>query len=221
MSNQPINKLQGWISIYRSIQDNELWLKEKFTKGQAWIDLLLLANFKDSEVLREYKNIVVKKGQFITSQTKLAKRWKWNRATVKKFLFFLKKEEMCSTTVYRAFEESFSLITIYNYNEYQENIPSSIPSRIPSNVRAVSINNKDNNLNKINNKRESTPLYLLNIPEEDMSILKEKINVSVVDIKRKGEELHNYCKAKGKIYKDYRALLRNALVKDFGYTFKN
>lgn len=38
--------MTGWVKIYRSIQDNDLWLAEPFTWAQAWIDLLLNANHK-------------------------------------------------------------------------------------------------------------------------------------------------------------------------------
>ena len=58
--------------------------------------------------------------------------------------------------------------------------------------------------------------YLLNIPKEDIEEFKGKYNVYDDGIKGKAEELHNYCKAKGKVYKDYKAFLSNALKKDFG-----
>ena len=38
---------QGWIKLHRTLQDNKLWYSEPLTKGQAWVDLILLANHKD------------------------------------------------------------------------------------------------------------------------------------------------------------------------------
>lgn len=58
--------------------------------------------------------------------------------------------------------------------------------------------------------------FLRNIPQDVLKELTEKYEASSTQIKRKCEELVNYCAAKGKTYKDYRAFLENALDKDFG-----
>lgn len=36
--------MEGWIKLHRKLSDNPLWTCEPFTKGQAWVDLILLAN---------------------------------------------------------------------------------------------------------------------------------------------------------------------------------
>lgn len=62
--------------------------------------------------------------------------------------------------------------------------------------------------------------YLLEIPEEDIAAFREKFEANASQIKRKGEQMHNYCEAKGKTYKNYRAFLENGLDKDFGRKVK-
>ena len=43
--------MEGWISIYRQIQDNWIWKsKEPFDKRSAWIDLLLMVNHDKQKV---------------------------------------------------------------------------------------------------------------------------------------------------------------------------
>jgi len=37
--------MEGWIRLYRKMQDNPLWTSEPFTRGQAWIDLLMIAGY--------------------------------------------------------------------------------------------------------------------------------------------------------------------------------
>lgn len=71
---------------------------------------------------------------------------------------------------------------------------------------------------KKNREEKSTARqsYLSEIPSPDLEELREKYDASATQIKRKAEELHNYCLAKGKIYKNYRAFLENALQRDFG-----
>ena len=40
--------MEGWIKLHRSISDNDLWTSEPFSRGQAFVDLILLASHKDS-----------------------------------------------------------------------------------------------------------------------------------------------------------------------------
>ena len=44
---------EGWIKLHRSIQDSWLWKKYPFSEGQAWIDLLMLANYEDEKTACE------------------------------------------------------------------------------------------------------------------------------------------------------------------------
>lgn len=57
--------------------------------------------------------------------------------------------------------------------------------------------------------------YLLKIPEEDIKMLMEKSSATSDQITSKGEDLHDYCSARSKRYKNYRAFLRNAIKRDY------
>lgn len=106
---------QGWIKLFRSLTDNSIWRCEPFTRGQAWVDLLLLANFDRSYFFKRGVKIIVERGQVARSEVELADRWKWSRTKVRKFLNDLEKEqqiEQHKTNVNK-------LITIINYNLYQ------------------------------------------------------------------------------------------------------
>ena len=42
---------KGWIKVHRQLQECWIWLdNDKFTKGQAWVDLLLFANHRDTKI---------------------------------------------------------------------------------------------------------------------------------------------------------------------------
>ena len=58
--------------------------------------------------------------------------------------------------------------------------------------------------------------FLLNLPDEIVSPYLKKFAVTDRQIREKAESLYNYCRAHGRKYKDYNAMLRNALQKDFG-----
>lgn len=79
---------------------------------------------------------------------------------------------------------------------------------------------EENRIDKRRGEKEIPPhkhkKYLLEIPESDLNALREKYEASTSQIKRKAEQMHNYCEAKGRVYKNYRAFLENGLDKDFG-----
>ena len=70
----------GWIKIYRKIQDCLIWSdKEPFDKRSAWIDLLLSANHSDQKSLFNGELIAIKRGQILTSIRMLSDKWRWSR----------------------------------------------------------------------------------------------------------------------------------------------
>jgi len=229
MSNYQINKTRGWISLYRSIQDNDLWLSEKFTKGQAWLDILLITNRKDNIIFVRGNEVKIKRGQFAYSQETLAKRWKWSRNKVIRFINSLKtRGQLVENLNDKTIQQNKYILTVYtvlNYDDYQRNDTADDTAERQQTIQQKDINNNSNNKDKENKDVRVLPHqqlnYLLNIPDEDLLYLKNKLNANTTDVKRKAEELYNYCQAKSKIYKNYKAFLRNALIKDFGYTFKN
>lgn len=106
---------EGWIKLYRQIQECPIWYSERFSKGQAWVDLLLLANHRDKKIIFNGEMMIIKRGQYITSTVKLAEKWKWNRKTVTSFLKLLECEHM----IERMSDNTKTLITIVNYEIYQ------------------------------------------------------------------------------------------------------
>lgn len=105
----------GWIKLYRQLQDCPIWYGERFSKGQAWVDLLLLANHSDKKTLFNGEIIRIGRGQYLTSMVKLAEKWSWNRKTVSSYLNMLEKEKMIT----RVSDNTKTLITIENYENYQ------------------------------------------------------------------------------------------------------
>lgn len=106
---------QGYIKLHRQLQDCWVWQGERFSRGQAWVDLLMMANHKDVKIPFGEKIEVIKRGQFITSIAKLAEKWQWSFNTVKKFLNLLENDNM----LIRKSDNTKTLITIVNYDIYQ------------------------------------------------------------------------------------------------------
>lgn len=147
---------QGWISIHRKIEDDWLWSDKPFSKGQAWIDLLLMVNHEDKGVLFNGELIEVKRGQRITSIKQLCKRWGWSNTKVVNFLKLLEQDKKI---ILEITSRKKSVVTIVNYSKYQsvnvrENVTETSEKR-QKNVTETSqkhINNNDNNENNENNE---------------------------------------------------------------------
>lgn len=88
----------GWIKLDRGIQDNFLWEDKPFAMGQAWIDLLMMANWKDNKRIYKGELIIQKRGQIITTTRALADRWGWTTKKVRKFLEVLEADAMVVVT---------------------------------------------------------------------------------------------------------------------------
>jgi len=160
----------GYIKLHRSIQDNFLWKSEPFSKAQAWVDLLLSANYADGGFFMRGIWIEVKRGQTARSELTLSKEWKWSRGKIRRFIGTLVKNKMVDTKQ----DNKTTVISIRNYEKYQplkneDGTTNDTASGTP-NGHQTDINNKNNKDNK-NKEKNIYPedskefrlsLYLLN-----------------------------------------------------------
>ena len=142
---------KGYISLWRSIQDNEIWFEEPFTRAQAWIDLLLLANHKKTFMRVRGIRLEVGRGQIGRAKETLADRWQWSRSKVMRFLNELEEYGMIEQQTSNKNSRLPRIISIVNYEKYQEN------EQQKNNKRTINEQQKDtnNNDNKLNNDNKS------------------------------------------------------------------
>ena len=140
---------KGYIKVYRDIRDHWIWTDEEepFSRGQAWIDLIMMVNHNDKDVLFNGRLIHVEKGCRITSLRRLSERWKWSIHKVSDFLNLLEKEGMIS----QVRDSKKTLITLINYGVYQSDKGSkgTVKER-PSNTQG---NHKENRRKSQGNKQ--------------------------------------------------------------------
>ncbi|EDW22107.1 hypothetical protein FO510_05800 [Bacillus pumilus] len=107
----------GWIKLHRAIRNHWLYEEERtFSRYEAWLDLLMMANHKDAKVKLGLEIIHVPEGSLITSELKLMDRWKWGKAKTRNFLKLLENDEM----IIKKSDRKKTTITICNYSVYQE-----------------------------------------------------------------------------------------------------
>lgn len=175
---------KGWISIHRKIEDDWLWNDKPFSKGQAWIDLLLIVNHEDKKILFNGDLIEVKRGQRITSIKKLCERWGWSNTKVKNFLNLLVKDNKIKLEIT---PRKTSALTIVNYSKYQDaNVSKNVTETSETTQRSVTetsrshINNNDNNENNeiimIDKEKLLQKFNKALKNKTDMSVLSKNIN---------------------------------------------
>lgn len=175
--------MEGWIKLHRKILLNPLWSAEPFTKGQAWVDILLNVNHDDNYFYVRGNKVDVKRGQLAWSEVTMSSRWHWSRQKVRRFLKLLEKEqqiEQQKSTV-------TTIITIKNFEQYQsKKTADDTAERQQKDSRRYTNNNvkNDKNVKNIANAIEkpvsqrnpdiddltSYFLKVFQLPKEDCSI---------------------------------------------------
>ena len=106
----------SWIRLHRKLMDDPLYFAEPFSKMQAWIDLLLLANFADRVTFIRGNRVTIKRGQVAYSREWFSGRWRWSRGRVERFLSMLENDRK----IVQRKSHIISIVTIVNYDFYQK-----------------------------------------------------------------------------------------------------
>ena len=136
----------GWIKLHRQLMENELYFTERFTRVQAWLDMLLLANHKPATLFLRGIEIKLNVGDLAYSMQSLSSRWRWNLRTVKKFLNWLENRQMvqCRNS------NVTTVISILRYSDYQSDTSqSAVQNTSRVQCRMHTDNNVKNEKNKI------------------------------------------------------------------------
>lgn len=110
-----MNANTGWVKIHREIQEHWIWQEKPFSRGQAFVDLVLLANHSTKKVLIGNEIEEIPRGSFVTSELKLMERWGWSKNKVRLFLKLLEKDKM----LVKDSNRKRTTINIVNYGKYQ------------------------------------------------------------------------------------------------------
>ena len=107
---------EGYISLHRTLLDNPIFNSEPYTKGQAWVAILMLTNHKEGYItVKNGKMIKIERGECGFSELALSDIFKWSRGKVKRFLILLESEKMIQQKIV----ENHSIIKVLNYDKFQ------------------------------------------------------------------------------------------------------
>jgi hypothetical protein len=108
--------MSGWIKLHRKILDNDMFNRGEFSHGQAWIYLLLIANYEDSMMHIGRNRVLVKRGEVGRSGEFLRAKFGWSRGRFSRWLTVLETNKQAVQLKRGA----TSLISICNYEDYQD-----------------------------------------------------------------------------------------------------
>ena len=106
--------LQGNVTVNKRLRRHPVWLREPFSYGQAWVDLLLLANDAPRTATVHGESFVMERGQLCWSQRALEREWNRSGEWVKRFLTFCQDEAMLKMDA----TPRRTIISILNYDAY-------------------------------------------------------------------------------------------------------
>lgn len=110
----------GWIRLHRKLKDHPFWRQHRrFSRAEAWLDLLMDAHWQDEEVPQGGQLVLVKRGQVLFSARRKAEIWGWSRNTTLDWFRFLEAHQMVSREVSHGPDGGYTLLTIVNYDKNQ------------------------------------------------------------------------------------------------------
>ena len=190
-----MNIQRGYIRLFRAIEDWE-WYDNPFVT-KIFIHCLIKANEKQ----KQWRDLTIKRGQFVTSYEKLAAD---NGMTIQQTRTALKSLQSTNDIEYQSTNQ-YTVITVKKYNLWQAiNIRKNEADTIPDNKR------KGEQVTTTNNNIYNTKEYIYNTHTIEKNVCVENNNLSSEDLKI----LRKYAKENGaRRIKPYVA----ELIKNGGY----
>lgn len=159
-----MDKVNGFIPLAKQIQNHWLWTDKPFARGQAWIDLIIMANFEDRQIISKGVIVKVERGQVFRTVKFLSERWGWTPKKVRKFIEALEGEHMVTSKGL----SNGTLITIENYAKWNDSGQTKCTSKGNQNAHQRATKGSQNN----NNNNDKKNIYK-DVPEEIKDIFME------------------------------------------------
>lgn len=122
-----------FIMVPRSIFEAGEFEKERYTKREAFLDLVQMASFDTEEKVVNGESYRTERGQLVASRSFLSQRWGWDKNTVKRFLANMEASGRCTQGEYLDRDgrntKPITLITITDYDVFQGNTPVPEPEK--------------------------------------------------------------------------------------------
>lgn len=125
----------GYIKIPRDLFDGQEFGGEKFSRREAFIDLVQMAVFKPTIVYLPGNRVQLERGQIIASRRFLAARWGWSMGRVDRYIDEICNQGRCTKTNGR-----ITILTITGYDCYNDEWREPRPQKPPEGDIAGAVN---------------------------------------------------------------------------------
>jgi hypothetical protein len=134
--------MSGWIKLHRKLRDNPIYTNS--VAVHCWIECLLRANHQEKTFYKGRTKFTLKPGQFLTGRKSFAKSTGISASTVWYWLNRFKVDTLVDITK----TPKGSIITILNWDEYQELTP-----KLTANEQQM---NTNKNVKNVKNTKRKT-----------------------------------------------------------------
>jgi hypothetical protein len=144
--------MNNYITISRKLFEHSLWCEERtFSRFEAWIDLIQLARFENTEQKSIINGKIVGwiRGEIPVSLRFLARRWNWSKNKVDNFFSLLENEKMIEKRT--AEGTSQTIIKLSNYDSYNFSKSEKGQRRDSGGTTKGQRRDKSNIVNNVNN----------------------------------------------------------------------
>ena len=152
--------VKGWVKIHRELLDDSIWTSEKFTRGMAWVHLIMLANAKPGHVRKRGARIDLARGSVGYSIKELSRHFDWSESKTRRFIKELESDGKITVKT----TSVSCTITLVNFDYWQGNRWETVRSDDRANERT----------NGAQKNAQTTPKWYPNNKEKKKRREKEK-----------------------------------------------
>jgi hypothetical protein len=146
---------KGYIKLNRKFFQNFLWNEPRvYSRAEAWIDLIQLSRFEDTNEIINGRVIEVHRGELPASRRFLELRWGWSNTKVSNFLETLSDSGMINHKK----RHRQTIITLLNYEVYNSVEFVETPKKRQWNAKETPMGRQNKEREEINNLKNINPL---------------------------------------------------------------
>ena len=149
---------EGFITLHRSVQKHWIWQEPEALK--FWMALLMQVNWEAKTTVFNKRLITVERGQVVFGRKVWSERLQISEMKLRRYLDMLKAEGMINQQT----TSRYSLITVLNYDEYQNNNQQTT-SKQPANNQLVTTSKQYNNKTIKGKQSKFTPPKISEVQE--------------------------------------------------------
>lgn len=112
-------KMGNFIYVPREIFEVDKFGREPYSKREAFLDLVQMAAYEDTETFVNGYRYERSRGDVIVSKSFLSKRWGWSVDKVRRYTTYLERNGWCKCRRDDQCNQPITLISIVSYDVYQ------------------------------------------------------------------------------------------------------